>query len=816
MKLYSLIILLFFLLSAGLPGQSIEDCLDCHDDPEFTMEKNGKEISLHVATEAFQKSAHRENTCIDCHTGFDPEEDPHKEVITPVDCSTCHEESVHAFSASAHRRELNCVTCHTEIHQPVNSARLAAVCQDCHDDAIAAIKESIHSTAEDGPGCFDCHSPHRAEAASSANCLSCHGDQEFAEKNHAESALTFVQSYSESIHAEDLECSDCHGGHDILSVDAENSPVNHRNIVATCNECHDDVTEEFMASEHGKALTAGFENAPNCVDCHGEHQIYASDDSRSNMSRQREIDVCLSCHLDSPDVIERTTHDPGFIAGYENSVHGRLYLEGNEKSAICSDCHGAHQNMKASDHASPVNKFNIAQTCGSCHDSIEVAFNESIHGEALAMGVEDSPTCTDCHGEHRIIEHEVASSPVAPQNVAEQVCGPCHNSVKLTEKYGISSDRFAAYNDSYHGLAVRFGDVEAANCASCHGVHDILPSSDERSMIHQTRLAETCGQCHPGANENFTIGKVHISTESGEKDIIYWIANIYLVLIIATVGSMSVHNILDWVSKTREKYQERFSPVPVAKPLQGVKPHLRMTVGERVQHIALASSFIALVITGFMLKFPEAWWVISIRQMGGEGIFELRGLLHRIAAVVMTAVTFYHMYYVLWTERGRQFFKDMLPRIQDARDMIIAMKHNLGFSKAKPRFDRFNYVEKIEYWALIWGTIIMGVTGYALWFENQSMAWFSKLFVDVCEAIHYFEAWLAFLAIVVWHLYYVIFNPDVYPMNFTWLTGKVSAEEMTHEHPLEWERIQEKEKEPEQADTEKSDSTESPEKEPPN
>ena len=128
-------------------------------------------------------------------------------------------------------------------------------------------------------------------------------------------------------------------------------------------------------------------------------------------------------------------------------------------------------------------------------------------------------------------------------------------------------------------------------------------------------------------------------------------------------------------------------------------------------------------------------------------------------------------------------------RMQDIRDMVQVLKYNLGISKTKPKFGRFNYIEKSEYWALIWGTVVMTVTGIVLWFENHFMGWFSKTFVDVCNTIHYFEAWLAFLAIIVWHIYYVIFNPDVYPMNFAWLTGYLTEEEMEKEHPLELERI---------------------------
>jgi len=218
-----------------------------------------------------------------------------------------------------------------------------------------------------------------------------------------------------------------------------------------------------------------------------------------------------------------------------------------------------------------------------------------------------------------------------------------------------------------------------------------------------------------------------------------------------------------------------------------------MTRNERVQHFLLASSFIILVITGFMLKFPNAWWVLWLRGLFPEVLLDLRGLLHRIAAVVMTADAIYHLYYIIFTERGRQFLRDVMFRTKDLKDMIQMVKYNLGRAKERPRFARFNYIEKSEYWALIWGTIMMTVTGIALWFENQFINLFSKFFIDVCETLHYWEAWLAFLAIVVWHFYYVIFNPDVYPMNLTWLTGTITEEEMEHEHPLELEELKKKE-----------------------
>jgi cytochrome b subunit of formate dehydrogenase len=113
----------------------------------------------------------------------------------------------------------------------------------------------------------------------------------------------------------------------------------------------------------------------------------------------------------------------------------------------------------------------------------------------------------------------------------------------------------------------------------------------------------------------------------------------------------------------------------------------------------------------------------------------------------------------------------------------------LGLRREPPAFDRFNYIEKAEYWALVWGTVVMTGTGLALWFENQSLRWLDKWVLDLATVIHYYEAWLAFLAIMIWHIYYVIANPEAYPMNWTWLTGRISEEHLRLEHPLEWERL---------------------------
>jgi thiosulfate reductase cytochrome b subunit len=141
---------------------------------------------------------------------------------------------------------------------------------------------------------------------------------------------------------------------------------------------------------------------------------------------------------------------------------------------------------------------------------------------------------------------------------------------------------------------------------------------------------------------------------------------------------------------------------------------------------------------------------------------------------------------------------DLLPRLKDAKDAWGVLMFNLGIAKEKPKFERFSYIEKSEYWALVWGTFVMSATGFIMWFDNTFMGILTKLGWDVARTVHYYEAWLAFLAIVVWHFYFVMFNPDIYPMNIAWFKGTLTEEEMADEHALELERIKTKEAEDEQ------------------
>jgi cytochrome b subunit of formate dehydrogenase len=675
---------------------------------------------------------------------------------------------------------------------PVKAALCQASenCLACHGNRAFAksmfvdanlLKDSAHSKF----GCTVCHSgsgfremPHK-KGDKPVQCQNCHKTDK-------------IEDYDKSIHS-GFGCKSCHGTHEIRYSKDPKSPTNRLNAANACAKCHMGVSQKFSASAHGLALTRGMKNAPFCTDCHGSHKISLVQSKDSSLSKTKEAKLCLKCHLDDPEVRKQTGSTVRFIADYEKSVHGVALAAGNLKSATCSDCHGAHDLKKAGDPSSHVSKWNIAETCSKCHSETAKTYNASIHGTALKQGKSDAPTCTTCHGEHQIYAARDARSSVAPKNVSAQVCAGCHNSVQISQKYEMPAGQFNTFMDSYHGLASRAGSVEVANCASCHGVHNILPSWDPASTIGSSNLVSTCGRCHPGANKNFAKGSVHIVIGAGSgSKALDWIRIIYIGMIIVVVGGMFLHNFLDFIIKSRHRLLIRKG---VVHEIHGSAQYLRMSLNERIQHASMLISFILLTITGFMLRFPDAWWVVPIRNLS-QSFFEVRGFVHRAAAVVLIGISLYHLIYLFLAKRGRGFLKDMLPTWKDAADIWKNLLYITGISKNKPLFDRFGYIEKMEYWALVWGVIIMSATGIVMWFENYFIGLFTKLGWDIARTIHFYEAILAALAIVVWHFYFVIFSPNVYPMNTAWLTGKISEEEMAEEHPLELSRYSASQSEP--------------------
>lgn len=748
------------------------DCLLCHGEATEWNLEDPQSARLFVHSASFEGSIHDGMACVDCHEGI--AELPHAEKMPKVNCGSCHEDSIEAYQHSVHGKPLgasgegetaSCVSCHgshrilpaSDPASPVHHANLAKTCIQCHEDQ--ALIESHHLPSKDNIQTY---------------VISVHG-----------------QSNVHDSESKAASCNDCHGWHDIRPASEPESSVSRSNVVKTCGQCHEDVMEEFYSSVHGSLGKEGNPDVPVCTDCHGEHQIKSPDDRSSTVSRLHIAETCGKCHEDESIVEKYDIPISHPSALYQNSVHGKALLSGaNEKAAACQDCHGHHSILPGDDPASKVNRLHISETCGSCHqeDGIQEEYENSVHGKAVKKGVREAPVCTDCHGEHTILSHLDPESPVYSTKLAKEVCARCHDSVVVTRKYGMSTHNVETFLESYHGLAGRLGDTTVANCASCHGVHNILQHDDPKSLVHKDNLVHTCGSCHPGANEQFVAGMVHVDlgsngdTRTTHNFYMGLVRIVYMWLIALSIGGMLLHNFIIIFRHVRDKYR-----------LQKNIPHVqRFPRVALVQHMLLTISFSVLVLTGFSLSFPDSLFSDLMKTYLALGEVQ-RSWAHRGAGVVLALTTVWHLLTVFCTQKGRSELKALWPRLRDLGDLWQNLIYHMGLSNVKPKFDRYDYSEKLEYWAFLWGAVIMVLTGLLMWFPAQIAIHLgiSRFWVEIGALVHYYEAWLATLAIIIWHFFFVIFHPEEYPMDVSWLTGKLSVHAMEERHPEELDRLRE-------------------------
>lgn len=611
-------------------------------------------------------------------------------------------------------------------------------------------------------------------------CLSCHADKDLTGLNKAGDEISMFVSASSidsSVHA-GMGCVDCHqdlaGGEEYPHADELQK--------AACGTCHDDVAEIYNSSAHGMAVNNP--NAPSCASCHSSHKILSHTNPEATTSKKNLPYTCSSCHhrlvlTDDPDVKLTNSFDR-----YMRGIHAEGISRGIQSAASCDDCHGMHDLKRASDPQSMVNKMNLPKTCAKCHNDIYIQYSRGIHGKALALGILDSPNCADCHGEHEILSIADPNSPVNTTNVSDYVCGRCHNDPQVAEKFGLGGERFTSYQDTYHGLAVKGGSVKAASCASCHRAHEILPSANPASSIHPDNLTKTCQKCHANANFAFASSYTHETASLAYNELNSTVEFIYIIAIVLIIGGMLVHNGIILTRYLIDKNRENRG-----------QPQVRRFTGNVIfQHMIVTIAFIVLVVTGFALRYPDSWWVGILNTFG---IYEgARGVIHRIAAVLLIYISLHHALYLFLTRNGRRQFKALLPSRADFTQPLQNIRYHLGLTTERPKFDFYDYTEKAEYWALVWGTFVMAFTGFVLWFPTFFTSFMPAWIVKISETVHLYEAWLATLAIAVFHFFFVIFHPEQYPMSFTWITGTMTVNEVKHHHPLWYEQVQKMQAEP--------------------
>jgi formate dehydrogenase gamma subunit len=207
--------------------------------------------------------------------------------------------------------------------------------------------------------------------------------------------------------------------------------------------------------------------------------------------------------------------------------------------------------------------------------------------------------------------------------------------------------------------------------------------------------------------------------------------------------------------------------------------YLRFTISDRVEHWVQMASFTILAITGLVQKYATSpVSETTIRMLGG---IETTRIIHRLAAIVLMLAVVYHLGALGYRLFVRRVQPSIIPTVRDIQAAWQMLLYNLGRQKNKPQQGRYTFDEKVEYWALVWGTTVMAITGFMMWNPIASARYLPGDFIPAAKAAHSGEALLAVLAILVWHFYMV----HIKHFNKSMFTGYLSEEEMLEEHPLE-------------------------------
>lgn len=407
LRLFSLIILFISLTFSSFSQKwKIADnstCLSCHDDPDITMEKNGKTISLEVKKFIFSKSVHSSLNCEKCHVGFDPENIPHKEKIEPVNCLSCHSDDVskHKFhpqmlkaTGIGGRDDINCKNCHGyhNVSSPkspssrTNFINSTQFCGSCHTKEKDLHIKSEHyvmlkKNNPNAPTCIFCHQKEitpgfKLEATKLKMnqiqlCLDCHIKHP---QNEFSKALV---DFDKSVHGSALKkgnkfapaCTDCHGSHDLKKANDPDSKINPFKVTDVCGKCHVAITQEYHSSIHGVELVKGNLDVPGCSYCHGEHgispmakveeRIISANRMNFNILVSNKMVFCVRCH----------TND-SLMKKYKISVISKAHdwLPNREKhweTVRCVDCHSSYEPPNLSHNILP--RELTVKKCEECH-----------------------------------------------------------------------------------------------------------------------------------------------------------------------------------------------------------------------------------------------------------------------------------------------------------------------------------------------------------------------------------------------------------------------------------------------------------------
>jgi cytochrome b subunit of formate dehydrogenase len=457
------------------------------------------------------------------------------------------------------------------------------------------------------------------------------------------------------------------------------------------------------------------------------------------------------------------------------SIHGRRRDAGDPKPASCADCHGSHSIEPASDMRSQVNRTNTAETvCVKCHSDKVADWETSSHGRALGEGWQYAPTCTTCH---TAVSHQKA--PLSLRDFNMQMIAKCT---------GCHAGQAPSYRDTFHGQATALDFKLAATCADCHTPHRNLPKSDPRSSVNSANLVQTCSRCHTNANASFVTYDPHPRPHEPERSLlVYYVTRFMNWLLIGVFSFFGIHTLLwlqrsivAWVRETHEtptddeQYVVRFAPI------------------HRFTHVLIVVSFLTLAATGLPLMFYYTDWGRALEQVQG-GVTMTR-FLHRVAALITLGYVVIHVSFIIRNAILRRKLsllygpESMVPRWQDFVDFFNMVRWFL-YLGPRPKLDRWTYWEKFDYFAVFWGVPVIGLSGLMLWFPTFFTYFLPGIVLNLAMIIHGEEALLATAFIFAFHFFHNHLRPENFPMDIVIFTGKMTLSRFKNERPVEYERL---------------------------
>lgn len=590
------------------------------------------------------------------------------------------------------------------------------------------------------------------------------------------------------------------------AVKQTTAPVPPRLDNATCQTCHDGKKGKLEVDgvDGGKKRTL-HEIAPDKLDksVHGKLECVACHTNITDIavphgkSAAKALD-CVQCHQ---ALFEKAKEDGSLaskprletvvknIEAYKKSFHAGPDKDNpGQPKAICNQCHDVHTFHVPADKKSPAYaewRKEIPALCGSCHDDQLDTFTGSIHGKQLLEENDPkAPACNSCHTTHEITNTSLVSFKL----LVTDACGSCHQ------------DRLASYRDTYHGQVTKLGFPETAKCYNCHGSHGILKASDPKSTVNVANRLKTCQACHDGkarplATAGFVTFGPHANAHDFAKYPQMWIVTKFMqALLIAVFAFFWAHSGLWYYREWKDGKMHLMVPHLRSDGLPQDKERFfeRFPVGWRIAHLAFALITMTLVLTGTAALFSHTRWAPAVaRALGGaHGL----GLIHRVAATLFLSIFFTHFVYVmqklLRDKTFRWFGPDSLvPRWKDATDCWGMFKWFIG-KGPKPRFDRWTYFEKFDYWAVFWGVTIIGTSGLMLAFPTVTATFLPGWVFNVATIVHGEEAFLAAVFLFTVHFFNNHFRPDkLPPPDIVMFTGTQSLDEFRSDHPAQYQRL---------------------------